>query len=328
MAMTPSQDQTESPLCAVCGGPMALRFTAPCDYRRPCGSASYTAYWCAACDYGCIWPRPAESDIAAFYDVDYYTHETGASETKAAAVSFVDKLRVHLAWRFDKGSELDPAAVRGLVNETRPSMCEIGCGNGSDLASFQKAGFSVIGVEPDPAARSAAAKTVGLAYDGSAEKLPDALKGLRFDVVLMSHVLEHCLDVNLALANVHSLLKDGGQFIVETPNCGALGFCRYLEAWPWTDVPRHLNFFTTASLQTLCRKHGFNVLDTSYRGYCRQFFNDWLQEEARIWHAFHPQEPVASMPGFSRRAWRFLFDTFLAPPEKKYDSVRVMAGVG
>jgi len=123
----------------------------------------------------------------------------------------------------------------------------------------------------------------------------------------MSHVLEHCLDVHAAVSNAKSILKEGGVFVIETPNCQALGFRTYQGEWPWSDIPRHLNFFTPDSLSSLLKQHGFRVYDVKYRGFCRQFTNAWPQEEEKIWSVFSQYAKNMTRPHFRSRAWKLLF---------------------
>ncbi len=52
----------------------------------------------------------------------------------------------------------------------------------------------------------------------------------------MSHVLEHCRDVNITISNCRDILGPDGVLVIEVPNCAALGFQQQLGAWPWSDI--------------------------------------------------------------------------------------------
>ena len=163
-------------------------------------------------------------------------------------------------------------------------------------------------------------------FDGTAEELPTEVQNKKYNVVLMSHVLEHCLDINAAISNVRKVLKSGGVFIVETPNCESHGFKNYKAGWPWTDIPRHLNFFTPYSLNLILKKHGFNVVSKKYRGFCRQFSNSWLENEEEIWRAFALSDSELNIkPDFKLRNWNLLFKSLISSKASKYDSVRLIA---
>lgn len=319
-------NSSNSPSCSICRNQVFPKFSAPCDYRKPNIPKDYEIYWCPECDYGLVWERPSKEEIACYYVLDdYYTHDVTTARANNKEAAFLDRLRVHIAWRMDAGEELTPREVIPLLEENNPTMCEIGCGNAGNLAAFQAAGFSVFGVEPDPAAREVAKRVTGNIFDGTGEELPDAITNRKYDVVLMSHVLEHCLDIHAAVTNAQSILKEGGIYIVETPNCQSLGFRSYGGEWPMSDIPRHLNFFTPDSLKNLLKSHGFDVNGIKYHGFCRQFSNAWLRNEEEIWTAFSRYGAnKKDRPDFRSRAWKLLLRSVFASKASKYDSVRLL----
>jgi SAM-dependent methyltransferase len=316
--------------CPICSQKTTKLFTAPCDYRKPNNSSSHDVYWCSECCFGQVWKRPTKEEITSFYELDsYYTHQatTNKNGNHNGDESFLDRLRMHLAWRLDRGEELSPNDATPILNEGDSlEILEIGCGNGTNISKFIGKGFSAVGVEPDPKAREAAIKIGLVVYEGTAEDLPEAILGRKFDVVLMSHVLEHCLDINAAVANAKGMLKKGGIYIVETPNCGSLGFKEQKAEWPWSDIPRHLNFFTPYSLRSILYKHGFDVISEKYSGFCRQFSNSWLATEEEVWQSFRGcDKRKAIKPDFKLRAWKLLVRSLIASNVTKYDSVRIIA---
>jgi len=235
---------------------------------------------------------------------------------------------MHLSRRLDKSDDLSHNDAIALLKGNSFSMLEVGCGNGGNMARFLDQGFSVIGVEPDPMARQAAKESDLIVYEGTAEELPHEILDSKYDVILMSHVLEHCLDINLAILNTKALLKVGGVFIVETPNCESLGFKAQRAAWPWSDIPRHLNFFTSSSLHAVLSKHGLSVVAVKHRGFCRQFSNSWLDTEKEIWSAFRGiGDQWKTEPNYKLRAWKLLTSSLFASKDAKYDSVRIIAQV-
>jgi len=313
--------------CPICNQRAAPFFAVPCDYRKPVNPVAYNVDWCNNCGYGQVRVRPSKTEISSFYELDnYYTHNISNTNKYEQKIYFLDRLRTHISWRFDNGVELSPLDATSLLKDGGLNICEIGCGNGSNLVKFLDKGFSVTGVDPDPAARQAAKASIKNIFDGTAEELPEVVLNNKYDVVLMSHVLEHCLDINTAVLNVKRILKKGGVFIVETPNCDSYGFKDYQGGWPWTDIPRHLNFFTPSSLNSILMKYDFRVITTKYRGFCRQFSNSWLEEEEKIGKAFASCNiEMTSQPNYKLRAWRLLFKSIFSSRALKYDSVRLIA---
>jgi SAM-dependent methyltransferase len=278
--------------CILCNGDTRHLFTSR-DKLRPSDIRDYEVHWCDACALGRIAGDFTPLQVGQFYDVDYYTH--GGPPTGTEMPRLPQKIAIHLAWRADRGSDFTASDLGNIG-----TVCDIGCGSGSRLAALKESGNRVQGVEPDPKAREIASK-ICTVHDGTAELLPNDISKHSFDAVIMMHVLEHCIDPIAAVSNVKSILKDCGKFIMEVPNHAATGFWTYKGEWPWSDIPRHLNFFTEKSLRKLLMACGFTIEKTNYTGYCRQFLPGW--------------------------PWSFLLlaTTAFAKPSKKYDSIRFTA---
>jgi SAM-dependent methyltransferase len=297
--------------CFLCGIPMTPKFSAR-DHLRPQVATEYQVEWCSGCAFGRVAGDFTSADVIPFYTDGYYTHVTSA-QTANGRKSFLERLRVHLAWRTDRGVDLSPA-----------TLCDVGCGSGQIMARFKEAGYEAVGVEPDPAARVLAAE-VGPVFKGTAEELPEALDGSLFDVVLLSHVLEHCIEPAAALANVVRLLAPTGTAVIEVPNNAAEGLRLYGAGWFFTDIPRHLQFFTEKSLRKALAGAGLHVTNVFYTGYTRQFAPEWLAAQSEI----RARVSVKGDSGSDRHAgdsgWRLLARTAFAPPAARYDSIRVHA---
>lgn len=297
----------------------------PGDWRRPDVQETYSAVRCPSCGYGQLYPRPTPEQIAAYYDVtEYYTHRRSPGHSPSKA--FLERVRTHLAWRRDKSSTLDDATVQQHVRKTPSRVIELGCGNGGLTLSVQAHGHECVGVEPDPSARAVAQKGGLRVYAGSAESLPSELLADHpagsFDIVLMRHVLEHCLDPLKALQSARLLLKPDGLLLCETPNNDALGLRFAGHSWNWLDIPRHINFFTRDSLRAACAAAGFRVTEEQYCGYFRQFDRQWIDTEQRIQETLRNGSPK---PPAMARAWMLLLSSAFAPRHLKYDSVRLTA---
>ena len=300
---------------------MRPRFSVRCDWRLPEPAEPWTVHWCGACHYGAVRPSPEPEEVAGFYPEDYYTHEVDHAANQAR--SFGSRLRQHLAWRTSHEAGDTPAFLRGFLPEaTHIRVLDLGCGNGVALAPFRAAGMEVIGVEPDDRARAVVAAQLDAVYPGTAEAPPDSLEEASFDCVRVCHALEHCVDPGRALDRAIRFLRPGGVLMLETPNSDALGFEQQLGAWPWTDIPRHLHFFSARSLQRACEQRGLTVETCDYRGFGRQLTDGWLAAEQRIHAVLHPD---AAPPRVGVRAWRLLLRSFFASRARKYDSVYLIA---
>jgi SAM-dependent methyltransferase len=218
--------------------------------------------------------------------------------------------------------------AHSLLKENPSDICDIGCGRGEFVAQMVALGHHAVGVEFDLwAAEEARQMGVDL-HQGSAEQLPEAVASRRFNLVTMSHVLEHCLDPVRAFENASNLLGNGGLLACIVPNNAALGLSYAGPAWEPLDVPRHMNLFVPHNLSMLCERFGLRVKSVFYYGYCRQFSNEWINTERRIWDAIKrsgAEAYPAPIKNSKWRAWKLLMRTSWARKRVKYDSVGVVA---
>jgi SAM-dependent methyltransferase len=302
---------------------MELWLHVPCDWRRPGAGAAYDLFWSSQARFGQLHPRPSRAEVASFYEVDYYTHGDQSSDAARSAKTFFERLREHLAWRLDYGTDITAARRAPRAASRSPAVLDVGCGDGQLLAELRACGWVGVGVDPDPAARAVAAGRGLEVYDGTAEDLPPEIRDRLFDLVLFQHVLEHCLEPIEALRVAAAQLKPNGTVIVETPNHEASGFRDAGCAWPWLDVPRHLNFFTAHSLRRACLVAGLTPTATEYTGYTRQFQRPWLEMEQRIRASFSRGD--SARPRSRALGWGRLLRTAFSRSRYKYDSVRIIA---
>lgn len=315
-----------SMVCPITNSSMKPWLEVPCDFRDPKRRPGpYRLYWCNQSGFGQCFPRPTEFEARQFYEVpDYYTHTDESEKGHRTSLSFHEKIIRHIAWRLDRGRPLTAEQLAGFVLSGCKSLCDVGCGGGAILKTARDVGFDrVVGIDPDP--RAAAFDIQGgiEVLNGTAESIPAELGSETFDVVVMSHVLEHTIDPLGAMSNARKLLAPGGISIIEVPNNEAQGLSIAGNCWPWLDVPRHLNFFTARSLELLCRRFSLEPITVEFVGFCRQFCRPWQSQEEQIGKVFN-MTGRRSLNMAKLRMVR-LVRSALSASRFKYDSVRVIA---
>ena len=87
-----------------------------------------------------------------------------------------------------------------------------------------------------------------------------------FDVIVLSHVLEHLLSPDKVIEQLRDRLNPGGKLIICVPNSDS--FCRKLfgRYWGWWQVPVHINHFRKSALQNLAAENEMTVEDVRYKG--------------------------------------------------------------
>lgn len=147
-------------------------------------------------------------------------------------------------------------------------ILDIGCGDGSLLKEVINKGHDLYGVdiseEQLKIAEKNGIKTQKLNVDSDLLPFSDEF----FDTVICSEVIEHVLLPENILKEVRRTLKNGGQFILTTPNLASLGrrflllFNRnpFIESSPLEEnAVGHLRYFVRGSLLDLVKRHGFKL---------------------------------------------------------------------
>ena len=139
-------------------------------------------------------------------------------------------------------------------------VADVGCATGGLLGEFKNRGFeNVTGFDPSLACARAAERwhnvRVHTATIAELSSITD-----RFDIILLTGVMEHVRDVDPALDRIISLLCRGGRLYLEVPDV-----TRYER---WFSAPfqflsmEHVNFFSPVSLANLVRRHGMREVFT------------------------------------------------------------------
>lgn len=262
----------EVPNCPIDGTPGTIRYASVHDaYFGTQGQWNYRQHSQA----GHLWldPRPADQSIRELY-TDYYTHAVELPETSAGlwqqAISLalsarlgypspektcmLAKLVSHLP-SVEAAAELEVMRIHASESGR---MLDVGCGGGAFLRRMRKAGWIVAGTEPDAKAAARLAAQEGFPIYNSLEELIQA-REQRFDIVVLSHVIEHLPDPIHTLTMLRSLLDTGGRLILTTPNALSLGSRIFGALWRGLEPPRHFNVFSPGSLSQALGRAGFYV---------------------------------------------------------------------
>ena len=133
-------------------------------------------------------------------------------------------------------------------------ILDVGCGSGEWLFNKKLRGHEVWGLEVDARAVEVA-KAHGLNVVRDFSELPDGY----FDMVQLSHVLEHTRSPTEMLQAVKSKLAPSGRMEIFVPNAEGAKFRELMPVSRVTDVPRHLHFFSAANMRLLLQKTGYDI---------------------------------------------------------------------
>ncbi len=220
-----------------------------------------------------LWldPRPIAEDIGKLYR-HYFTHEVADSGDQSDSVPTSQKGDRNVIYKTLKKGLENVRSLIGLTDEivelsfmtlngqTKGRLLDVGCGDGRFLAKMKNLGWEVVGVEPDAHAAKVARDRFALEVH---EGTPETMGSLdnAFDVVTVSHVIEHVLDPTSTLRACRRVLRPSGKVVVITPNIQSLGHRVFGKACVHLDPPRHLHLFSPYGLRACAERAGLRVLD-------------------------------------------------------------------
>jgi SAM-dependent methyltransferase len=221
---------------------------------------------CRACGLIYLNPRPDAGELARFYPPDYFARGEGAAPPHRLKHRIRDLvLRLHYGYppggtRLARWAALPllvffkadrrNALVIPFQGEGR--FLDVGCGSGKMLAFMQDRGWTVAGVEIDPELAGRLDVPVHCGDLVTCEFADHS-----FDVVLMSHVLEHLPHPVPTLKRARDLLATDGRLYLRLPDAGGFAARRFRERWFGLDAPRHLCTYTRTTASGLLEKAGF-----------------------------------------------------------------------
>jgi SAM-dependent methyltransferase len=143
-------------------------------------------------------------------------------------------------------------------------LLELGCLTGHFLALARKAGYEVMGLEPDPWSAAYARREFGVPVR---EALAPDLKfdDRTFDVIAMFHVMEHLTRPMESLLALRRILKDTGLLAIEIPIIDTL-FPVLMGRRHRHYIFDHTLFLSRNKAAEFLHKAGFKILQTELTG--------------------------------------------------------------
>lgn len=284
----PAEDLEFVPACPVCASASrSLLYSDLTDCVFGVAPGKWTLYRCSECQSAWLDPRPNPGSIGRAYE-SYYTHL--AEDDVAAQPMSVLVRQLHALQNDYKnvryGLDRHPATFGGrwlvpLLPSLRAKadaqcrhlhrpraaggrLLDVGFGNGGFLKIASEMGWNAEGIDFDPkAVEVARARGLNVSCASAAEL---SVRNEYYDVITLSHVIEHVHDPIALLRDLYRLLKPGGCLWLDTPNLRSYGAERFGPDWRDLDPPRHLVLFNPASLRKSLANAGFERIEQRWHG--------------------------------------------------------------
>ena len=141
-----------------------------------------------------------------------------------------------------------------------PRILDIGFGRGYLMQLTRAYGFEVYGIDSSTAQIERLKPQFGdrvCQVSVGLEKIPWGA----FDVVVMSHVLEHLVDPAAALSEVRAAMNPGGLLYIAVPDMESVQFRMFGKHLETINPLVHLQYFTENSLSRLLQRGEFSELE-------------------------------------------------------------------
>jgi SAM-dependent methyltransferase len=205
-------------------------------------------------------------------------HETGSYDSREKVWHRVLSSFLQLLER----SKLSYLSAKG--NGLR--LLEIGCGKGRFLETAKNTGYTIFGLEPSK-------RSYGFAQTRLGDKvapisIEDLGEDLKYDVIVMWHVLEHISDPEAVLGKAKMLLEEGGEILIAVPNFSSVQANLGKANWYHLDPVRHLHHFSPGSLKPMLKRNNLRLKCL----YFNFFYDNYIGELITLTNTILPDKNV------------------------------------
>lgn len=169
----------------------------------------------------------------AWSDACNHINETGGTNLELARI-YLQKLILFL----------------GKKNLTGLKILDFGAGRGDILIALSELGADIYGIEPYGYEYL---KSKGLKVFRQIEEIP---KGLFFDAIITTDVIEHIPSPWDAIGKLYKLLNTNGWLYIATPNANSLNARFFKSHWREFYNPSHFYFFNSGCIEAIFIKLG------------------------------------------------------------------------
>ncbi|MEI0530958.1 class I SAM-dependent methyltransferase [Brachyspira pilosicoli] len=240
-----------------------------------CGSNNYTeigiikniwqndkkVYQCNNCKLYYI-EYPTEDEMNNLYKNEYHKYwlyHNGKNKIKNKIFEYA-KFKIRYSRSLSQFKFIN-SLFKDIKNKHNIKICEIGAFDGLLLKIFKDNGFSVYGYELNDYAREYAQNKYDIKLKSNF--LTDNEK---YDVIILSHILEHFIKPKDILLKIKSMLNSNGVLYIEVPNSPMIDEVSKDVLIDYLTTEHTVNF-SPSNLSILLKNTKFNIIDIKYSNY-------------------------------------------------------------
>ena len=233
------------PLCGTADPHRLLERLEDVEDRVP---GQYAISRCVKCGLVYLSRRPSVESLPQCYPTHYHVHDP---IRRSPIPQFLCGLRLRARYRH----------LMMTAGRKCGALLDVGCGDGGFLRLLDKKmppESILTGIDLRvPATGETAGSRLNL-IEGEFEKVEFPVK---YDIVVMFHVLEHLANPLTSLKKISEHLKPGGLLFGEVPNWDSLWRRLFPRHWQGLQIPRHQTLFDPLSLRKVLGLAGYDLID-------------------------------------------------------------------
>lgn len=224
-------------------------------------SKGYGVATCKNCGLFFLENKPDNNELKKYYAEEYYNYSNFAIKT------------MKKIFRYFRCKSQYYYLSNNIGNISNKNILEIGAGDGMLLSLFKN--NNLLGTEYNSSYKNNIKKKYGFKIINR-----DLLQveGV-YDLILMSHVIEHFTEIDQVVFHLKDILCSSGYLFIEVPNSPSLGKIdnRTLKDYLCTT---HIYNFTVESWKYFAKNYGFKIV--SLDRFCYRFPDNYSDKKKQL----------------------------------------------
>lgn len=155
---------------------------------------------------------------------------------------------------YDKKAEQHYQFIKSNIPPKNLRILDFGCATGYALVRFKNNGNDLVGFDTSLVCSMIGFEKYGLRIETDYDKIANR----RYDLIMLSHVLEHLCKPDETIASLSNLLSENGYFYLEVPDIDF--FNNHISGELFKHISfEHLNYYNKQLLKEFMRNAGFRL---------------------------------------------------------------------
>lgn len=211
---------------------------------------------CLSCNLIYTNPRLKEKYLKKLYNQQYFQNENSSTFGYQNYLADQEKIKKTFEKRLKRIEKM----------QKKGKLLDLGCAAGFFLQVAAENGWQVEGVEISPFVANYARSHLHLnVHQADLQEINFPQKS--FDLITLWDVLEHLSDPLFTFKKIRKILKDDGLLVFSTPDVDSLPAKLTKHRWVGYKLSdEHLTYLSLATLRSLCKKTGFEIVKSHHLG--------------------------------------------------------------